>query len=206
MTVTVWTSHRGTQRVHRLTTVDPDVDATRDEVGQLATEGPAEFDVRSAYDAFGGELLGFVLNGVGDRAAAEDCVQDIFVKAWRARERYDGRRSSLRTWLYAIARNVVVDHHRATARRPRVVGDDALATVAAPGDSVSDLEERLVLYEALARLSPEHREVIVAVQLDGLDYAELSRRTGVAVTTLRTRMYYGLRALREILGEEERHG
>lgn len=65
--------------------------------------------------------------------------------------------------------------------------------------------ERLVLYAALARLSPEHREVIAAVQLEDMSYAQVADRTGVSVATLRTRMFYGLKALREGLREEDRH-
>jgi RNA polymerase sigma-70 factor (ECF subfamily) len=68
--------------------------------------------------------------------------------------------------------------------------------------------DRLVLLEGMARMTPEHRQVIAAVQLDGMTYQQLSDRTGVTVSTLRTRMFYGLRALRETLGEgeEEDHG
>ena len=65
-----------------------------------------------------------------------------------------------------------------------------------------EVVERLRVVTALARLSPEHREVVAAVHLDGMTYAELAASTGVAVATLRTRMYYGLRAMRTVLDEE----
>ena len=164
---------------------------------------PGEFDVRRAWDAHGAALFGFAVNALSDRGAAEDCVQETFVRAWRARAQFSERRGSERTWLFAIARNAIVDAHRARARRPVPVDDDGVARLAAvePGQQ-GQVVDRIALLEALAQVSAEHREVVVAVQLEQLTYQQLADRTGVPVATLRTRMYYGLRALREALGEE----
>lgn len=169
---------------------------------------PGGFDLRRAYAEHGRVLFGFALNGVGDRGLAEDCVQETFLRAWRARERFRPELASERTWLFAIARNVVVDAVRARARRPRLVDVDGAKGAGRPGDERTDeqVEDRIVLLAGLAQLSPEHREVIIAVRVEGMGYDQLSERTGVPVGTLRTRMYYGLRALRTILGEEEEHG
>lgn len=160
------------------------------------------FDVRRAVRAHGSELFGFALNACGDRALADDCVQETFVRAWQARRRFDPDRGSMRTWLFAIARNVVIDELRARARRP--VGD-AESRLEHRQDPVAD-HDRMVahvtLVWALAQLSEAHRRVVVAVRLEGVAYEELSRRDGVPVATLRTRMYHALRRLREILGEE----
>lgn len=164
------------------------------------------FDVRDAFAEHGGEIRGFVLNSIDDPSAADDCVQEIFVKAWRARDRFDGSRASRRTWLFAIARNAVVDHHRIQARRPTVMSDERVEAATEPAlDPTPQVAERLRLTQALALLSEEHRQVVVAIQVDGMDYEQLSRQVGVPVGTLRTRMFYGLRALRTIL-EEEPHG
>lgn len=185
--------------------------ADDEKVVALDDDGPTAFDVRSAYAEHGRVLFGFVLNGVGDRGLAEDCVQETFLRAWRSRDRYHPERASQRTWLFAIARNVVIDALRARARRPRLVAEDRARESRAAADAAGStgpatdqtVEDRLVLLAGLARLSPEHRQVVVAVQLEGMGYDQLSERTGVPVGTLRSRMYYGLRALREILGEEE---
>lgn len=167
---------------------------------------PDGFDVRRAYAEHGRVLFGFALNGVGDHGLAEECVQETFVRAWRARGRYRPERASERTWLFAIARNVVVDALRARARRPRLVAQDERRSPD-PSARVNDqVEDRVVLLAGLSRVSPEHREVIVAVQIEGMSYDQLSERTGVPVGTLRTRMYYGLRALREILKGADDHG
>lgn len=169
---------------------------------------PAGFDLRRAYAEHGRVLFGFALNGVGDRGLAEDCVQETFLRAWRARDRYRAERASERTWLFSIARNVVIDALRARSRRPTPVDTERAGTPEelAGRRTEQQVEDRVVLVAGLARLSPEHREVIVAVQVEGMGYEQLSERTGVPVPTLRTRMYYGLRSLRAIMGEEESDG
>ncbi|MGJ9411236.1 sigma-70 family RNA polymerase sigma factor [Aeromicrobium sp. CF4.19] len=170
----------------------------------LTDEG-SSFDVRTAYSDHGSELFGFALNACGDRGLAEECVQETFTRAWRARERYDTARGSLRTWLFAIARNVVVDQLRSRGRRPvRLVHEGLEREVDSAHDHVRT-DDHLTLVWALAQLSANHRRVVVAVRLEGLTYEQLGRRDGVPVATLRTRMYHALRALREMLeGEEER--
>jgi RNA polymerase sigma-70 factor, ECF subfamily len=157
------------------------------------------FDLEAAYDDHAGVMLGLALGALGDRGAAEDCVQETFLRAWRARDRFDPTRSSLRTWLFAIERNVIIDAHRASGRAPRITGDDGLEHLPArePDPSV-----KLHVAEALATLSDEHREVLVAVHVLGVSYAELSAECGVPVPTLRTRAFYALRALRLRLGQE----
>lgn len=157
------------------------------------------FDIATAFDAHAGALLGFAVNALHDRPLAEDCVQEVFLRAWRARERFDRDRASERTWLFAIARNVVTDALRARMRMPRIGGDDELADLHA---DVADPLERLRLVEALALLSDVHREVLVAVQMEGRTYQELSDASGVPVATWRTRAYHALRAMRGYLEEE----
>src|SRR4029453_15168586 len=77
-----------------------------------------ERDVREAYAAHSGELYGFAVRSLGDAGLAEEAVQETFLRAWKAGERYDPEIGSLRTWLFAILRNVVIDMGRARAARP----------------------------------------------------------------------------------------
>ncbi len=174
----------------------------------------AVFDVDDAYRDHAAAIFRFAVGAVGDRSEAEDLVQEVFTRAWRSRSHYDPDRASLRTWLFAIARNLALDVHRARGRRPLLAdgGADgpaghALDDAREPGRGPEeDVVERLRVAEALVRLSPEHREVVVAVHLQGRTYAELAVTTGVGVPTLRTRMHYGLRAMRVVLDEAERTG
>ncbi|MDT9591788.1 sigma-70 family RNA polymerase sigma factor [Nocardioides zeae] len=164
----------------------------------------ADLDLAEAHRLHAPELLGFALNALRDRGTAEECVQDTFTRAWQARERYDPRRAGVRTWLFAIARNVVVDHVRARDRRARrslvAVGSEEAAH---PGHAET-VEDRVTLVWALAQLSEEHRAVVVAVRLEQLTYAEVAEREGVPIATLRTRMYHALRAMRRLLEDADR--
>ncbi|WP_284248564.1 RNA polymerase sigma factor [Litorihabitans aurantiacus] len=164
---------------------------------------PGHFDVADAYDRHGAELFGFTLNAVRDRGTAEECVQETFLRAWRARDSFDAGRGSLRTWLFAIARNVITDSYRRGARVPVPVADEAVPEVVAPGPH--DPVEQLAMLQALATLTPEHRRVVVAIHVVGTSYGDLSQELGVPVATLRTRAFYGLRALRKHLEEQERY-
>ncbi|WP_261775724.1 sigma-70 family RNA polymerase sigma factor [Rhodococcus sp. BP-241] len=154
------------------------------------------FDLTAAYDAHASSLLGFAVNVLHDRVAAEDCVQETFVRAWRARDRFDESRGGTRTWLFAIARNVVADAQRSRGRTPLVASSPVAEGDAVEPDRSDHVLTRMRVVEGLATLSPEHRQVVVAIHLTGLSYAELSAGTGVAIGTLRTRAYYALRALR----------
>lgn len=154
------------------------------------------FDAARAFDLHGSALLGFAVNVLRDRALAEDCLQETFLRAWRSRERFDPARASERTWLFAIARNVIADALRARGRTTgRTVQADEAELEAAPAPE-SDPLERLRVAEGLARLSEAHREVIVVVHLRGHSYQELADATGTPVATLRSRAYHALRALR----------
>ncbi|MEJ5914421.1 sigma-70 family RNA polymerase sigma factor [Pseudokineococcus sp. 1T1Z-3] len=158
------------------------------------------FDVEHAFDAHAGELLGFATAAIGDRGAGEDAVQEVFVRAWRARDGYGPGRGSVRTWLFAIARNVVVDVHRARTRRPVLAAEDDDRRERPGGDDpAAQAVDRLAVLDALGTLSQEHRAVVLEVYLAGAGYAEVSARTGVPVATLRSRMHYALKALRREL-------
>lgn len=161
------------------------------------SERPPAFDLRAAFDEHGPSLLGFAVNALRDRPLAEDCVQEAFLRAWRARESFDGERGSVRTWLFAIIRRVVLDAYRARDRTPQLVPQhDAPEPVTS-----TDPLERIGIVDGLAQLSAPHRDAVVAIHVSGLSYQEYSQLTGVPVATLRTRVFYALRALRTALDE-----
>jgi RNA polymerase sigma-70 factor (ECF subfamily) len=164
--------------------------------------GHEEVALRAAYAAHGRELYGLALRSLGDRGLAEEIVQDTFVRAWRGRERFDAERGSLRTWLFAIARNLIIDAARARASRPPA--RQPSAENERDQTETDEVEKTLLsmqIQEALRRLSEEHRTVILEVQYRGRPYAEVAKELGVPAATLRSRMYYGLKALRLALEE-----
>lgn len=164
-----------------------------------------EADVARAYAAHGAELYRFALRGLGDAAAAQDVVQETFLRAWRAADRYDPTLASLRVWLFAIARNTLLDHVRAAGARPWQGALVADVTDVTPGDVGGDPGEDVlrgwVVEEALRRLSPEHRTAVVETYLRDRPPAEVAAELGVPVGTVRSRVFYGLKALRVAMDE-----
>lgn len=158
-----------------------------------------EAALRSAYDAHAGELFGFALRSLGDRGLAEEITQETFVRAWRSRERFDERRGSLRTWLFSIARNLIIDSVRARSVRPAQAGGEARE------ETVEASEEKslraMLLADAMERLSEDHRVVIREVYLRDRKYDDVARELGVPPGTLRSRTYYALKSLRLKLEE-----
>ncbi len=160
-------------------------------------------DVRAAYAAHGPELYRFALRQLGDGGAAQDVVQEVFLRAWRAANSYDPQLASLRTWLFAIARNVVVDEARRFAVRPwqrNLTDEVGLETPV--GDSLDErLVDAWVVEEALRRIAEDHRAANVQTHLRGRPHAEVAAEFGIPVGTLRSRVFYGLKALRLAMEE-----
>lgn len=149
-----------------------------------------------AYRAHGGELFGFAMRALGDDGLAEEAVQETFVRAWRSRHRFDPARGSVRTWLFAILRNAVAD-----TRGSRSLSHGSEQDEAAGSDT---LERQLLAWqveEALRRIGEGHRRVLVEVTLRGRTYEEVAHELGVPLGTVKSRVYYGLRALRNVLQE-----
>ena len=160
-------------------------------------------ELRELYRRYSGELFGFAMGALGDREQAEEVVQDVFAQLWRHAGRYDNSRASVRTWLYSIARNRIVDVHRRAAARPRRADE---GSPEAAGELDASLDQAVLRWQitaALARLSPAHREVIRLAHYGGLTMREIAERTGVPLGTVKSRTSYALRHLRLILDEME---
>ena len=168
-----------------------------------ARVGGPELDVRAAYAAHGAELYRFALRQLGDGGAAQDVVQEVFLRAWRSADAYDARLASLRTWLFAIARNVVVDEARRFAVRPwqRTLTDVTDTDTPVVGSIDEAVVDAWVVEEALRRIGEDHRTAIVQTHLRGRPHAEVAAELGIPVGTLRSRVFYGLKALRLAMEE-----
>ena len=159
-----------------------------------------EAGVRAAYGAYGAELFGFACRTLGDHGLAEEAVQETFLRAWRAADRFDPSIAPLRTWLYSIMRNVAIDMSRARAVRPGVAGENA--TVEDAG--ADPFDRALVAWqveEALRKLGEDHRRVLIETYYRARPYAEVAAELGVPEGTVKSRVYYALRALRLALEE-----
>ncbi len=161
-------------------------------------EAADEEGLRAAFLTYSGELYGYARRSLNDAGTAEEVVQETFIRAWRARERFDPELGSLRTWLFAIERRIVIDHARSRALRQ---------TSPLPADLVQvgdDLERALVgwqVEEALRRLRPEHSQVLVETYYRGRSGREVAQELGIPEGTVRSRLFYALQSLRLTLDE-----
>lgn len=156
--------------------------------------------VRAAYACHGAELYRFALRWLDDPGLAEEAVQDTFLRAWRSAAKYDAGVGSLRTWLFAIARNVVIDLHRARSVRPQSVELHPYHEVA-NADIAEDLVLSWQVEDALRSLTLEHRRALVETYYRGRPYDDVAVELNIPVGTLRSRVFYALKALRLALQE-----
>ena len=145
-------------------------------------------------------LYRWLLRLVGDEALAEDLLSDVFLDVWRQAATFESR-SSVSTWLLAIARHKALSARR---RRTDVELDEKIASrVADPADDpevvLQKKTQRELLRHSLARLSPEHGEVIDLVYFHGKSVKEVAEIVGIATATVKTRMFYARKKLADFV-------
>lgn len=164
-------------------------------------ENSPEESLRVLYDGHAPALLAYAVRLTdGDRARAEDIVQETLVRAWRHLDRLDESTGPVRPWLFTVAQRVAIDAHRARKARPPETGDAVLASVPSL-DEVEPALDRIVVTDALDSLSAEHRAVIVETYYRGRSVAEAAATLGIPPGTVKSRSYYALRALKLALAE-----
>jgi RNA polymerase sigma-70 factor (ECF subfamily) len=156
--------------------------------------------LRALHAEHGGALWSYVVGLTnGDRAQAQDVVQETMLRAWRNPAVLEQTSGSARGWLFTVAKRIVIDEWRtARSRRERVtehlperpVGDETDATV-----------DRQLVMAALRTLSPEHRAVLHECYFRGSSVAEAAAALGVPPGTVKSRTHYALRALRLAIDE-----
>jgi RNA polymerase sigma-70 factor, ECF subfamily len=161
--------------------------------------------LRKLYRRYADELYGFVYRALGDRGAAEEVVQDVFTSVWRHAQTYDQQRGSFRTWMYRIAHNAVIDRRRRASVRPglRTHADNPAPEPVALDTSIEQAALRWHLAAALARLTPQHREVVRLAHYEGMTMREIAEAKNLPIGTIKSRAWYALRSLRLALGDAE---
>jgi RNA polymerase sigma-70 factor (ECF subfamily) len=155
--------------------------------------------VRSLYEEHGRALLAYATRLTGDRAAAEDVVQETLVRAWKHPEVLVNGKGSIRGWLLTVARNIVTDRARARAARPVEVAESP-ATPPIEKDHADSVVDSMVVMEALDQLSGHHRDVLVELYFRGRSVTEAADALGIPPGTVKSRSHHALRALREVFG------
>ena len=156
-------------------------------------------DFERLYEEHAKPLFAFLAYRTGDRMLAEDLLADTFERVLRARRRFDPRKGREKTWIYAIALNVLRDRARRGATEARVMGVVGASGGAEAADELGLVEDRDALARALATLSDEEREAVALRFGSDLSMPEIARLTGERLTTVEGRVYRALRKLRDEL-------
>jgi RNA polymerase sigma-70 factor (ECF subfamily) len=155
------------------------------------------------YDRYGRVAYGLALRIVRDRALAEDAVQEAFLAVWRSAGAFLAEQGKPSTWILTLVHRRAVDLVRREERRRADPLDD---TDQQPTGEATDEEawlraQRQVVQEALRKLPAEQREAIELAYYGGFTQSELAERLGLPLGTIKSRMFTGLKRLRELLAE-----
>ena len=152
-------------------------------------------------------LFGTLVTMLGSVEDARDVAQDAFVQAYQKLESFRGQ-SAFYSWLFRIALNSSVDHHR-RQRRPTVSIDAAREQTGSeptdlhpdnsPSFSIERTERQTLVQLALSKLSPEYRQVLVLKEMEDMKYEEIAAMVKIPVGTVRSRIHRGRAELKEIL-------
>jgi RNA polymerase sigma-70 factor, ECF subfamily len=137
----------------------------------------------------------------GDRYRAEDIIQETLLRAWHHPEVVGGGDRAIRAWLFTVTRHVAIDMWRVRCRTEESI-DDGQIDWADPAERIEQAVTALEVRAAIAQLTPEHRDVVVAMYFYGRSIAEIAQSLQIPVGTVKSRAHYGLRRLRELMSPE----
>jgi RNA polymerase sigma-70 factor (ECF subfamily) len=172
------------------------------DVATESVEGEETTTVKGLYDEHAAGLWRYAWRLTGDRARAQDVVQETLLRAWQHPEVGHDSERSARSWLFTVARKMIIDESRSLRFRREVSTLDGTgARERVCPDEVNAALDRMLIGKALARLTPEHRTVVQRSYLHGWTTAQIAADLRIADGTVKSRLHYALRALRLALRE-----
>lgn len=182
--------------------MSPDSRSDAELLGQVADGDRLAFE--ELHRRYARSVLGIALRRIGDRGRAEDVTQDAFASVWRSARRFDPTRGAAASWLYAIARNAIVDGLRRTP--PPVVEDPPELPAAEPGPEEAAEAEWTSwrVHRALETLPPAERTLVELAYWSGMSQSEIAEFLDLPLGTVKTRTRSALRRLADELDEELR--
>ncbi|QIP70146.1 sigma-70 family RNA polymerase sigma factor [Streptomyces sp. VN1] len=167
-------------------------------IGSKGAVSDRDRAMRVICDELAGPLHAYVLRLLqGDHHRTEDVVQETLLRCWRTQDPSDG--GSLRPWLFRVARNLVIDDYRRTARRREADRACSFDAVPTQSDGIDRMLDSVLLAEAFRSLSRKHREVIYEYYYSDRSTREAAVVLGIPPGTVKSRAHHALRALRKAL-------
>jgi RNA polymerase sigma-70 factor (ECF subfamily) len=170
---------------------------------QINQSGPVAL-MQQLHDEHAGALWGYCLRLTGhDRPRAEDLLQETLLRAWRSSRLLDESRGSVRSWLFTVARNISIDEWRTRRGRTELTVAEPPEPDGSTGarDHTDQLLLSWVVADAIAKLSEDHRAVLLRCYYRGMSVADAARDLDIPEGTVKSRTHYALRALRLALEE-----
>ncbi|WP_395360463.1 sigma-70 family RNA polymerase sigma factor [Streptomyces sp. YH02] len=157
--------------------------------------------VKDIYDQYGPLLVRYATRLLdGDWHKGEDIFQETAARAWKHARFLGSRNERLRPWLFTVARNLVIDHHRARQVRPlEIMPVEDLDT---SSDSTTSTINSHVLVQALGELNEQQQTVIRLVYLLECSVNQVAEHLGIPPGTVKSRTFYAVRALRKALEKQ----
>jgi RNA polymerase sigma-70 factor, ECF subfamily len=166
--------------------------------------------VSELYDATSRLVYGLVLRVLGDEAAAEEVLLDVYMQVWRQASTYDAGRGAPLAWLATIARSRAIDRLRAGRQHSQRTSSLETVSQQSTGESLEEAayvtELQGLVREALAAISAEQREALELAYYGGMSHSEIAERLGQPLGTVKTRIRLGMMKLRGILKPEYARG
>jgi RNA polymerase sigma-70 factor, ECF subfamily len=153
------------------------------------------------YRRYARPVFGFALRRLGDRGRAEDAVQETFASVWRSAGSYKPERGPGAPWLYAVARNAIVDRARARSETPAEIPDTP-TDEAGPAERTEQSWVAWRVHRALEELPEREHEVIALAYWSGLSQSEVAEYLGIPIGTVKTRTRSALARLADVLGDD----
>lgn len=180
-----------------------------DLVGMTADGNPDAIGV--LYDRYSGAVFAFAVRILGDRAVAEELLQEVFFRCWKQASAYSRQRGSFITWLLSITHNMAIDELRRRGRRPqRADSADPVLLLTNVRDRDPSVEDRALMnalrdqiQEAMESLPVAQRRTVTMAYFEGLTQREIAEELREPLGTVKTRMRLGIRKLREYLEKHE---
>jgi RNA polymerase sigma-70 factor, ECF subfamily len=146
--------------------------------------------LQTVYRLTSAKLFGVCLRILGERAEAEDVLQEVYVTVWRKAAGFDASRASPMTWLIALARNRSIDRLRATRMNrkmdPIEAATDVADTAARADNALESVQEHARLHGCLDGLASHERAALRGAFFDGNTYDDLARRMNVPLGTMKS--------------------
>jgi RNA polymerase sigma factor (sigma-70 family) len=152
--------------------------------------------LREVYDAHGSLVYSLARRALGSEAA-KDVTQEVFISAWRARDRFDPARGALGAWLVGITRRRIIDHLRSERRHAERRADEDAVSPSVDDGYVDHIADRMLVADGLRRLPDATRRLVELAFVDGMTHQEIAEHTGTPLGTVKSNIRRGLIKIRD---------